>query len=75
VRESIVNEARVAAQKERERAVADINSAKQAALSEIAESSVKTAISLAGRILHREIGPQDHDRLAREAAEQFTSNN
>ncbi len=75
LRESIVSEARVAAQRERDRAVTDIAAAKQAALSEIAESSVRTAIGLAGRILKREIGPQDQDRLAREAADQFTSNN
>lgn len=75
LRESIVTEARGAAQRERDRAIADIAAAKQSALSEIADTSVRTAIGLAGRILKREIGPQDQERLAREAADQFASNN
>jgi F-type H+-transporting ATPase subunit b len=53
-KDKIVAEAQAAAAKERDRAVADITTAKNQALSEIAEKSVGTAISLASDIIRRE---------------------
>jgi F-type H+-transporting ATPase subunit b len=68
-------EARELAQKERERAVADITTAKNQALSEIAQKSVSTAVSLAGSIIRREVKPQDHEALINDALGQFTKLN
>ena len=74
-KDKIMAEARELAQKERERAVADITSAKNQALAEIAQKSVSTAVSLAGNIIRREVKPQDHEALIGEALGQFTKLN
>ena len=71
----IVAEAQAAAQKERERAVADIAAAKNQALREIAERSVNTAIGLASNIVRREVRPEDHTQLINESLQQFTKLN
>jgi F-type H+-transporting ATPase subunit b len=75
VKDRIVAEAQQAAQKERERAVADIGTAKNEALREIAAQSVKTAVQLASNIVRREIKPEDHDRLIGESLQQFSKLN
>jgi F-type H+-transporting ATPase subunit b len=74
-KDKIMTEARELAQKERERAVADITSAKNQALAEIAQKSVNTAVKLAGNIIRREVKPQDHEQLIGEALGQFTKLN
>ena len=74
-KDKIMAEARELAQKERERAVADITSAKNQALAEIAQKSVSTAVTLAGNIIRREVKPQDHEQLIGEALGQFTKLN
>lgn len=74
-KEKIVAEAQAAAAKERDRAVADITTAKNQALHEIAEKSVATAISLASGIIRREVKPEDHDQLINQSLQQFTSLN
>ena len=74
-KEKIMAEAQHAAQRERERAVADITTAKNQALQEIAEKSVATAIALAGNIIRREVRPEDHKQLITEALNQFPNLN
>jgi F-type H+-transporting ATPase subunit b len=74
-KDKIVAEAQAAAQKERERAVADIVSAKNEALREIAAKSVSTAVALAGNIIRREVKPEDHDRLINDSLQQFSQLN
>lgn len=74
-KESIVAEAQAAAQRERERAVADITAARDLALREIAQRSVDTAISLAGQIVRRELKPQDHQGIIREVLDTLPSQN
>jgi F-type H+-transporting ATPase subunit b len=74
-KDKIVAEAQAAAQKERERAVADISSAKNDALREIAAKSVSTAVALAGNIIRREVKPEDHERLISESLQQFSKLN
>jgi F-type H+-transporting ATPase subunit b len=74
-KDKIMAEARELAQKEREKAVADITSAKNQALAEIAQKSVSTAVSLAGKIIRREVKPQDHEALISDALGQFTKLN
>ncbi len=74
-KEQMLTEAKALAQRERERAVADIATAKNVALREIAEKSVNTAVALAGNIVKREIKPNDHAQLIRDAMEKFPSAN
>jgi F-type H+-transporting ATPase subunit b len=74
-KERIMAEAKDAATKERDRAIDDINAAKNAALQQIAEKSVNTAISLAGSIVRRELKPEDHDQLVTDALGKFSKLN
>ena len=73
--EKIRNEAQKDAGRERQRALADIQKAKNAALRDVAEQGADMAISLAGRIVRRELNPQDHTQLIAEALGKFPSNN
>jgi F-type H+-transporting ATPase subunit b len=73
-KEKILSEAQTLAQKEREKAVADISAAKDQALREIAEKSVDTAIGLARNIIRREVRPGDHEQLIQDALKQFPNN-
>lgn len=75
LKDKIISEAQALAQRERDRAVQDINAAKNAALHEIAQKSVDTAVSLAGRILRKEVRPQEHAQLIRESLDKFPSSN
>jgi F-type H+-transporting ATPase subunit b len=74
-KDRIVAEARDAAGRERERAVADINVAKNQALDEIAQRSVQTAVSLAGQLIRREVRPQEHEALIGDAISKFHNEN
>ena len=74
-KDKILAEAQAAAAKERDRAVADIHSAKNQALREIAEQSVNTAISLASNIIRREVKPEDHDKLISDSLQKFSNLN
>lgn len=74
-KESIMAEAQSAAQRERDRAVADISNAKNQALQEIAAKSVDTAIALAGNIIRREVKADDHKQLITDALNQFPNLN
>ncbi len=73
--ERIVAEAHEAAQRERDKAVADIAAAKNAALADITERSVDLAVSMAGRMIQRQLTPDDRQRLMREALDQLPSQN
>ncbi len=75
VAEKVRNAAAEDAVRERQRALADIESAKKVALHEIAEKGADMAVGLAGRIVHRELNAQDHAELIRETLGQFPSNN
>lgn len=74
-KDRIQNEAKELAAKERAKAIDDINNAKNAALQQIAEKSVNTAITLASNIVRREVKPEDHDRLVSDALGQFSKLN
>lgn len=73
--ERIKVEAQEAAQRERERAVADIEAAKNGALHELNEKSVDLAVQLAGQIVRRELKSDDHSQLIREALDKLPSRN
>jgi F-type H+-transporting ATPase subunit b len=69
--ERIVEEARASAEAERKRAVADIESAKKVALDDLTQKSVDMAIAIASRIARKEIKPDQHASLIREALDRF----
>jgi F-type H+-transporting ATPase subunit b len=72
-KEKIMADAAAEAQRTRDRALADIESAKSAAVRELAESSVDSAIQLAGNIVGRSLNRQDHSELIEKSIEQFTA--
>jgi len=74
-RQQILADAEASATRERERAVADIQNAKETALQEIAQQSIDRAVALASGIVSRELRPDDHAQLIRETMEQFPSQN
>ena len=72
--DAIVAEAAEAAQRQRDRAVADIETAKNVALGEVAEKSVDIALGLAGNIVRRQLTAEEHSELIRETLDKFPSN-
>jgi F-type H+-transporting ATPase subunit b len=73
--ERIVAKAQEAAGRERDKAVADISAAKNSALEEITERSVDLAVSMAGRMIQRQLTPDDRAGLIREALDQLPNQN
>ncbi len=73
--ERIIAEAQERAAREQQRALADIDVAKNVALESISQKSVNLAMSLASRILHKELNEADHAQLIRESLEKLPSRN
>jgi F-type H+-transporting ATPase subunit b len=61
--------------RQRERAVAEIDSAKRVALNELAEKSTDVAMTLAQRVVGREVNASDHQNLIQEMLTQLPSKN
>ncbi len=74
-KERIMSEAQAAAKRERDKALSEISAAKEAALREMAQKSVDTAVALAGRIVRKQVTAADHARLIKESLDQFPSQN
>ena len=74
-KQRIVAEAAQAAAAEKDRALLAIEAAKNNALQDIAQQSVDTAVSLAGRIVGEKLNSADHGKLIREALDHFPSQN
>ena len=72
-KEKIVAEAKDEAQRQRDKAIAEIATAKSAAVRELAESSVDSAVSLAGNIVGRSLNKDDHSKLIKDAVSSFSS--
>ncbi len=62
VGQRIIADAQGEAERQRDRALADIESAKQSALSEMAAKSTDMAFSLARRVVGRELKASDHQQ-------------
>ncbi len=75
VAEKVHQEAQQTAVRERERAITEIRAAKNAALREVARKGAELAVTLAGRIVRRELRTDDHTALITEALEQLPSSN
>lgn len=74
-KDRILAEAQQAADHQRQRAVEDIQVAKNVALQEIAETSVDLAVNLAGRIVRQQLKAEDHSQLIREAMDHLPNRN
>jgi len=66
-RQSIVAEARKAAEEERVRATREIGLAKDDALAQIAEKAGHLAVEVAGKFLREKLGQEDQARLVRDS--------
>jgi F-type H+-transporting ATPase subunit b len=71
----IVSEAQAEAARQRDRALAEIETAKQAALSELAGRSTDMAFGLARQVVGRELNPGDHQKLIQDALQRMPSRN
>ncbi len=65
--DDMLQKARAEADAERQRAKHDIETARDQALSEIWQKTADLAVSVAGRVLSKELGPDDHKRLVASA--------
>ena len=63
----IVEQAKQEADRQRERAVADIETAKKVAMADIADQTSEMAIQVARRVIGRELKPEDHADLIRDS--------
>jgi len=71
----IIAESQAEASRQRDRALADIESAKQGALSDIAGKSTDIAFSLARRVVGRELNAEDHKQLIADSLTKMPSQN
>ncbi|WP_235934932.1 F0F1 ATP synthase subunit B [Candidatus Laterigemmans baculatus] len=71
----IVEEAKGDADRQRQRAVADIEAAKTVAITELADQTSELAIALARQVVGRELNPSDHAELIRQSLERIPSRN
>lgn len=72
-RRKVEAEARAEAQALVERARREIGIAQESATQQLYALTARLSTQLAGRLLEREINPQDHERLIRESIERFSS--
>lgn len=75
MKQTILDEAKAAAEAERERATREIGAAKNAALRDITEQGVQVAFNLATKTLRREIKPDEHQDLVQQTLAQMPSEN
>ena len=71
----IIDEAKAEAARQTERAVAEIETAKKVAISELAGQTSDMAIGVAKQIVGRELKPEDHQELIRQSLDRLPSNN
>ncbi len=74
IKDDIINQARTEAEAERQRARRDIENARDQALSEIWSKAAELAVSVAGKVLTKELGPDDHRRLVDSAIGELPPN-
>ena len=73
-KDRIIAEATEAAKAERTRAINEIELAKNASLQAVAEQSADMAVALAGKIVARQLNPEDHSKLVRESLDSLPEN-
>jgi F-type H+-transporting ATPase subunit b len=73
-KDRIVAEAAEAAKAEQARAINEIELAKNAALQAVAEQATDIAVALAGKIVGRQLNPEDHSKLVQESLDSLSEN-
>lgn len=73
--QKIIDQAKLEAASQRERAVADIENAKKVALSELASRTSEIAMQVARGVVGRELSDADHADLIRQSIERLPSQN
>ena len=73
VKRKILEEARLEAEKERERTKREIQLATDTATKQLYALSARMATDLAARIIRKELTPQDHERLIAESIQELSS--
>jgi len=73
VKRKILEEARQEAENERERTKREIQLATDTATKQLYALSARMATDLAGRIIRKELTPQDHERLIAESIQELSS--
>ncbi len=73
--QKIVDEAKAEAERQRVRAIADIETAKKVAISELAGQTSDLAMLVARKVVGRELKADDHADLIRQSLERLPSNN
>jgi F-type H+-transporting ATPase subunit b len=71
----IVAEAKADADRQRQRALADIETAKAVAIGELADQTSEITLALARKVVGRELNPSDHAELIRQSLEKLPSRN
>lgn len=71
----IVDESKQEAERQRERAIADIETAKKVAIADIAGQTTDLVMKVARSVVGRELKPEDHADLIRQSLERLPSNN
>ena len=74
-KDEILAQAKADAKAEHDRAMREVRNAKDAALKEIGETSANFAVEMAAKIVQKQLSPEDHARLVREAVASFPSSN
>ena len=69
----IILEAKKSAEQESQRALRELELAKEAALHELAQKSADAAIELAGKVVREQVTPDRHAELVREALSKLTA--
>ncbi len=72
-KDKILADAGEEAKRTRDRALAEIHAAKDAVVRELAESSVDSAVTLAGSIVGRSLNKNDHSDLIEKSISQFNT--
>jgi F-type H+-transporting ATPase subunit b len=73
--QKIIEQAKIEAAAQRERAVADIENAKKVAMAELAGQTSDMAMKVARSVVGRELSADDHAELIKQAMERLPSQN
>lgn len=75
VRDKIIADATEEANRQKERAIAEIQSAKDSAVRELAQKTVDSAVVLAGEMVRKEINTDVHQQLIQDSLNKFSNVN
>lgn len=73
--QKIISESKAEAERQTQRALADIETAKKVALADLAGQTSDMAMAVAGQVVGRELNAEDHSELIRQALDRLPSNN